>query len=336
MQATSDDDRTVAKADRRLFFAAVFAHGGARLLSKVASAPLERVKVCLQVNAFHGGTQIPIGALGKIPHSLHNIFFNQGFAALWRGSATHISGIALGAVTRLGVLKTSQMWTMPGGDHQYSGLDSYARRCLFLYLAGCAALLVAYPLDVTYTCLSADMASPRRFRGVVHFVQVTRQEHGILSLYRGLPLCMATAAPFILVATAAHDVLAPRFLRQMGQAPPVDHRTEPGGGELFWLAKRGAPAHLYPWNLLVGAASGFLAQSVTYPLDTLRRNWQHSCSGTADAMPRSLRECAKQIKERGGWRAFYAGYGVNAAKLVPEFVVLCGVYLKVNSSGSFV
>lgn len=325
------DQAAVAKADRRLFFAAAFAHGSARVLSKVASAPLERVKICLQVAPAPAVRQ----AYFQTPAALHGILASQGWRGLWRGSATHISAVCLGGLTRLGVLRTSQMWMMPGGGQQYEGFGAYARRCAYLYIAGVAALFVVYPLDVTYTCLAADQAQPRHYRGVVHFCRSTWREHGPIGLYRGLPLCLASAVPFILVSTAVHDVLAARFLQQMGQAPQVDHRAvQPG--DLFWLARHGAPSHLYPWNLLVGAAAGTVAQAATYPLDTVRRRWQHSCTNRRAQAPSSWMEVAKDIYAQRGWRGFYAGYGANLLKLAPELLVLCGVYLQINASGNFV
>lgn len=44
-----------AASDRRLFFSVLFAHGFARVLSKLASAPLERVKICAQVGLAYPG-----------------------------------------------------------------------------------------------------------------------------------------------------------------------------------------------------------------------------------------------------------------------------------------
>mmetsp|Transcript_99618 Transcript_99618/g.192365 ORF Transcript_99618/g.192365 Transcript_99618/m.192365 type:complete len:224 (-) Transcript_99618:6-677(-) len=223
---------------------------------------------------------------------------------------------------------------MPGGDWHYHGIGAYIRRCTFLYATGSAALLVAYPFDVAYTCLAADTSTQRRFRGTLHFVTHTYQTHGMLSLYRGLPLCLATAAPFVLVATAVHDFLAPVLLRRRGQAPCVGDPASSGDPE--WLLRDGAPVHLYPWNLWVGAVSGFAGQAVTYPLDTLRRRWQHTCTSQFKEHPATLRQCLVHIRSQGGYRVLYAGFSVNALKLLPELWVLGSVYLTLNASGSFV
>merc|ERR1712151_715975 len=146
------------------------------------------------------------------------------------------------------------MWTMPGGDRRYAGFEEFSRRCAFLYTAGAAAMVVAYPFDVAFTCLAADHAAPRRYRGIFHFYRCTMRDHGPLALYRGFPLCLSSALPFVIISTGVHDLLAPVLLRRMGQQPVVDPKaTQPG--DPFWLVRSGAPAHLYPWNLLVGAFS---------------------------------------------------------------------------------
>ena len=197
-------------AERRLFFAALFAHGSARVLSKVASAPIERVKVCLQVGSLPAG---PVYAPFQEPGSkqllhftqpFHDIVRMQGYRGLWRGCATHVTATCLGGVARLSALRTTQMWVMPGGDRHYQGFEGYIRRCSFLFMSGAGALALVYPLDVAYTCLAADSESRRRFRGIFHFFREAAREHGLLSLYRGLPLGLLTAFPFICIATGLH------------------------------------------------------------------------------------------------------------------------------------
>lgn len=329
------DQFSAASADRRRFFAALCAHGGARVLSKVASAPLERVKVCLQVSALPRSEVFAQGGKAGPLRVFTEIVYTQGARALWRGAGTHLCAAGLGGITRLGLLRTSQMWTMPGGDRRYKGLESYVRRCAFLYASGSAALVVAYPLDVAYTNLAADNGTPRNFRGFWHFVRTAAREHGLRSLYRGFPLCLATALPFVVVATGVHDGLAPHILHQQGRPPEVGHgAAQPG--DLFWLVRDGAPAHLYPWNLILGAVAGFAGQVVTYPLDTLRRKWQHTCVASRTEVPRTLQECAWSLYAAGGARAFYAGFGVNAFKLIPEVLVLSGAYLFINAAPIFV
>ena len=142
----------------------------------------------------------------------------QGYRGLWRGSATHVTATCLGGVARLSALRTTQMWVMPGGDRHYQGFEGYLRRCSFLFMSGAGALALVYPLDVAYTCLSADNASKRHFQGVFHFCRLAAREHGVLSLYRGLPLGLFTAFPFICIATGLHATWEQLILPEMVSA----------------------------------------------------------------------------------------------------------------------
>eukprot|EP00929_Paragymnodinium_shiwhaense_P079863 TRINITY_DN41630_c0_g1_i1.p1 TRINITY_DN41630_c0_g1~~TRINITY_DN41630_c0_g1_i1.p1 ORF type:complete len:353 (-),score=54.91 TRINITY_DN41630_c0_g1_i1:9-1004(-) len=323
------DDLAVAKADRRIFFATALAHGGARVLAKVGSAPLERLKICIQVDAAPGVHRQSFGGGLRLAQ---NVVAQQGVRAFWKGAPVHISGICLGTAARLSLLRYFQMWTMPGGGKQYQGVEAYARGCAFQYAAGATALVIAYPTDVAYTCLAADMApaaAKQRFRGSRDLWKFVVKEHGLPGLYRGLPLCLATALPFMVTATAAHDLLAPRLMKRLGQAPDVD----------AFAASHSVPPHLWPWNLLVGAAAGFLAQSATYPLDTVRRRWQFLLVAPEDKAkphPRRLRELAREMYQDRGLRGLYAGYTVNALKLIPELCVLCAAYWHINHASNFV
>ncbi|CAJ1417585.1 unnamed protein product [Effrenium voratum] len=263
-----------------------------------------------------------------------DVISSQGYRGLWRGAFTHCTASILGGIARLSALKTTQMWVMPGGNRHYQGFEGYLRRCSFLYVSGAGALMLVYPLDVAYTNLAADTGRQQQFRGAWHFLRETQRTRGILSLYRGLPLCLFTALPYICLATGLHDLLAPWLLKQMGHRPTVDHKSlQPG--DLFWLVRNAAPAHLYPWNLVVGAASGFVAQTVTYPLDTLRRRWQFVSAGPTLKDSASLTDCAKSMYAAGGIRRFYDGVALNSLKLVPELLVLSGVYFVINASGNF-
>lgn len=342
------DEASVAYADRRLFFGVLFAHGSARVLSKVASAPLERVKVCMQVAVWpaHGS---PWQEARNVPGILKQIRHEAGLRALWQGCGAHLLATCVGGAVRLSFLRTMrfQELAIPSGESNYCGVESYARRCMLLYGAGAAALAFAYPFDVAYTCLSADgakanMAKSRQFRGICHVLQYTVNTHGVTSLYRGFPLCLATAMPFVAIATGVHDLLAPQLMQRRGQQPLVDHKAMQ---EPFWLVRNGAPAHLYPWNLLVGMASGFAAQAITYPLDTLRRRWQLLCASkltAANPKQSFYKDCYQQVLKEGGGttlgalRVAYAGFGPNCLKLLVELNVLCGVYLMINASGNFI
>mmetsp|Transcript_22600 Transcript_22600/g.41627 ORF Transcript_22600/g.41627 Transcript_22600/m.41627 type:complete len:332 (+) Transcript_22600:82-1077(+) len=327
MHSQAEDDWLKGKRQRQLFFTSAGAHASALLLSKLASAPFERAKICLQVSQYTCAEGRSPMHLKKFVHEVH---LHQGWKALWRGTGAHISAITVGALARLSLLRTSQMWMMPGRDKPYSKMEAYTHRCGFLLAAGSVAVTISYPFDLAYTNLAADMSKRRRFKHMFVFFNHVRKQHGLLHIYRGLPLCLVSAFPFVAIATAVHDLAGPALLQDTPRPLKVEevqdlHRNLDG-----FVYK--PVMHHYPYNLILGAVAGLTAQSVTYPLDTWRRRWQYTCSEAAATAPRSVMETFRVLWVQGGWRAFYAGYWTNVAKLVPELSVLCGVYFAINAS----
>jgi len=313
------------KRHRQLFFTSAGAHASALLLSKLASAPLERAKICLQV-----------GSEGRPMHLkrfVREVYRNQGLPALWRGTGAHIGAISIGALVRLSVLRSSTMW-MPVRDIPYSTNEAYLLRCKFLLQSGIFAVAVSYPLDLAYTNLAADVkrkTEHRQFKNAFSFFRHVRTEHGSRHLYRGLPLCLVSAVPFVFIATGVHDLLAPSLLPDRLKGLQVDDAQDLYRNLDGFVYK--PVMHHYPYNLVLGSIAGLTAQAVTYPLDTWRRRWQYTCSQTSSSAPTSLMIVSRALWREGGWRAFYAGFGTNVAKLVPELCVLCGVYFAINASG---
>lgn len=74
-------------------------------------------------------------------------------------------------------------------------------------------------------------------------------------------------------------------------------------------------------SLLVGAASGLLAATACYPLDTVRRRMQ--MAGRAYA---GQRQALAAIWAAEGARGLYAGWGANAMKVVPQNAARLAAY----------
>jgi len=95
---------------------------------------------------------------------------------------------------------------------------------------------------------------------------------------------MLSVSPFIAINFATFDVLKQRF---------TNHSTVN--------------------VLLLGAASGLFAQSVCYPLDTVRRRQQMKGKHY-----NSMLDAFRRITREEGVRGLYRGMVPNAAKVVPN------------------
>uniref|UniRef100_A0A671T2V4 ADP/ATP translocase n=1 Tax=Sinocyclocheilus anshuiensis TaxID=1608454 RepID=A0A671T2V4_9TELE len=162
-------------ADAALSFAKDFLAGGvAAAISKTAVAPIERVKLLLQVQ--HASKQISADKQYK------------GFASFWRGNLANIiryfptqalnfafkdkyKQIFLG-----GVDKHTQFWRYFAGNLASGGA------------AGATSLCFVYPLDFARTRLAADVGkagSSREFNGLADCLAKIFRSDGLRGLYQG-------------------------------------------------------------------------------------------------------------------------------------------------------
>jgi solute carrier family 25 phosphate transporter 23/24/25/41 len=71
------------------------------------------------------------------------------------------------------------------------------------------------------------------------------------------------------------------------------------------------------WQLVAGAASGLLAQTVTYPGDTVRRRMQSNGAGGAPRVYTNSLHCARLMWEKEGVAGFFKGAWSNTLRAVP-------------------
>lgn len=82
-------------------------------------------------------------------------------------------------------------------------------------------------------------------------------------------------------------------------------------------------------RLICGGLAGGIAQTVTYPLDVLRRRLQSS--GLLGFNYTGLGDALRRIYREEGWRSFYRGLLPNYLKMVPAISVSFVVYEWVQS-----
>mmetsp|Transcript_14382 Transcript_14382/g.36673 ORF Transcript_14382/g.36673 Transcript_14382/m.36673 type:complete len:100 (+) Transcript_14382:298-597(+) len=76
-------------------------------------------------------------------------------------------------------------------------------------------------------------------------------------------------------------------------------------------------------HLLLGALSIIVAQTVCYPLDTVRRRMQMR---QALELYRNSFDCAKQMILKEGFRSLYSGMIVNILKVAPTNAIRFAIF----------
>lgn len=86
-------------------------------------------------------------------------------------------------------------------------------------------------------------------------------------------------------------------------------------------------------KLWAGALAGGLSQTITYPLDLLRRRMQVASLPNYPTPYRNTWHCVKSILATEGYRGFYKGMIANYLKIVPANAVSFVVYEFVKGKG---
>lgn len=93
----------------------------------------------------------------------------------------------------------------------------------------------------------------------------------------------------------------------------------------YELMKRATPDGVL-WQLLNGAMSGLLAQTFTYPGDTVRRRMQNNGAGGAARTYKNSWHCTTEIFYKEGMRGFFKGAWTNTVRAVPGAAVQFAAY----------
>jgi len=270
-------------------FAKDFLAGGiAAAISKTAVAPIERVKLLLQVQA--ASKQIAADQQYKgMVDCFVRIPKEQGFAAYWRGNLANViryfptqalnfafkdkyKQIFLG-----GVDKKTQFWRFFAGNLASGGA------------AGATSLCFVYPLDFARTRLGADVgkgAGQREFNGLGDCLVKIFKADGISGLYRGF----AVSVQGIIIYRAA-------FFGLYDTAKGMTGKTN-----IFvsWMIAQ-----------CVTTVSGI----ISYPFDTVRRRlMMQSGRKGGEVMYKGTLDCWKKIAKNEGTGAFFKGAFSNVLR----------------------
>lgn len=281
-----------ANEERVISFLKDFAAGGvAAGISKTIVAPIERVKLLLQVQ--HASKQITkemqykgiVDAFVRIPQE-------QGLRSFWRGNLANVIRYfptqALNfafkdkykQVFLAGVDKKKQFWRFFAGNLASGGA------------AGATSLCFVYPLDFARTRLAADIGkgpADREFTGLVNCLTKTFKSDGIMGLYRGFNISVQG----IIIYRASYFGL---FDTCKGMLP--DPKNTPLIVS-FIIAQ------------IVTTASGI----TSYPFDTVRRRlMMQSGRKGKEIMYTGTIDCWKKIFKNEGGKAFFKGAFSNVLR----------------------
>jgi len=271
------------------------AGGISAAVSKTVVAPLERVKILLQIQ--DASKHIPKDQQYKgMIDCFARVNKEQGFLSFWRGNVVNVVRYFPTQALNFAFKDTYKKMFMDGLDKKKDFWKFFAGNLAAGGAAGATSLLIVYPLDFARTRLGADVgkaAADREFKGLFDCIAKSYKADGIVrGLYPGFISSVQGIIIYRAIYFGAYDTA-----KEM-----VDN---PSFGTKFAIAQSVAAVSV----------------SIAYPFDTVRRRLM-MMSGEGEKMYKGTADCWKKIAKDEGMAAFYKGNFTNVVRSIGCALVL--------------
>ncbi|VVB11482.1 unnamed protein product [Arabis nemorensis] len=289
-----------------LFAKELIAGGVTGGIAKTAVAPLERIKILFQTRRDEFKRIGLIGSINKIGRT-------EGLMGFYRGNGASVARIVPYAALHYMAYEEYRRWIIVGFPDTTRGplLDLVAGS-----FAGGTAVLFTYPLDLVRTKLAYQVVGSTKaqtkviipleqivYRGIGDCFSRTYRESGFRGLYRGVAPSMYGIFPYA--------GLKFYFYEEMKRHVPAEHKND------------------ISLKLVCGSVAGLLGQTVTYPLDVVRRQMQVerlSAAVKEETRRRGTMQTLFKIAREEGWKQLFSGLSINYLKVVPSVAIGFTVY----------
>ncbi|KIJ13130.1 hypothetical protein PAXINDRAFT_170717 [Paxillus involutus ATCC 200175] len=284
------------------------AGGLAGCVAKTAVAPLDRVKILFQ--ASNPEFQKYAGSWTGAYRAGLAIYRDAGARGLLQGHSATLLRIFPYAAIKFMAYDQWRALLIPTRDH-----ETNLRRFAAGALAGMTSVTFTYPLELVRVRMAfhsriADKGGrPSFLRAMSHIYHesampgpsmatTTSTKHiferlPILKFYRGFTVTMVGMVPYAGTAFLTWDFLRAYFY-------PDDNSKRPNVAA----------------NLGIGAVSGTLSQTVSYPFEVVRRRMQVGGLTRPDRWL-GWGETVRTVYASGGWRGFFVGLSIGYLKIIP-------------------
>ncbi|XP_030525415.1 mitochondrial carrier protein CoAc1-like [Rhodamnia argentea] len=272
----------------------LIAGGAAGAFAKTAVAPLERIKILLQIRT-EGFRSI------GVYESFKKILRHEGVQGLYKGNGASVIRVVPYAALQYMTYEQYRGWILDNCPSLGTGpfIDLLAGSA-----SGGTAVLCTYPLDLARTKLAYQVmdsyssenphSHPRHPR-LRHIFRNVYREGGVRAFYRGIGPTLVGILPYAGLKYYIYEELKLKI--------PEDRQDS------------------IVMRLSCGALAGLVGQTFTYPLDVVRRQMQAETAELGNARFKNTIEGLSNIVRNQGWRQLYAGLSINYIKVVPSVAI---------------
>lgn len=281
-------------------------------VSRTAVAPLERLKILLQVQNPHS-----IKYNGTV-QGLKYIWQTEGIRGLFKGNGTNCARIVPNSAVKFFSYEQASKGILWLYRQQSGNVDAELTPVLRLGAGACAGIIAmsaTYPMDMVRGRLTVQTAnSPQQYRGIYHALTTVFREEGARALYKGWLPSVIGVIPYVGLNFAVYESLKDWLVKENPFGLVQDNELS------------------VTTRLACGAAAGTVGQTVAYPLDVVRRRMQMvgwkdaSTVVTGDGKKIALEytgmvDAFRKTVRYEGFRALYKGLVPNSVKVVPSISI---------------
>ncbi|XP_065830281.1 calcium-binding mitochondrial carrier protein SCaMC-2-like [Oscarella lobularis] len=276
-----------------LWWKQLVAGAGAGAVSRTSTAPLDRLKILLQVQGGSGGQRLGIWS------GFTQMIQEGGYRSLWRGNGVNVVKIAPETAMKFFAYEQIKKLFRENSSTDLRVSERFAAGSL----AGVVSQTAIYPMEVLKTRLA--LRKTGQYKGIADAARSILQTEGIRSFYRGLLPNLLGVIPYAGVDLTIYETLKNRWV----------HRHS--------ASDRPSVTVL----LLCGAISCTCGQLASYPLALVRTRLQAQTNTLrGGAKGQGMVALFQNILATEGPVGLYRGIGPNFIKVVPAVSISYVVY----------
>ncbi|KAK3042465.1 hypothetical protein RJ639_000189 [Escallonia herrerae] len=276
----------------------LIAGGVAGAASRTATAPLDRLKVVLQVQTTRA----------HILPAVKNIWKEGGFLGFFRGNGLNVVKVAPESAIKFYTYEMLKNFIADALGEEKGDIGT-AGRLLAGGMAGAVAQTAIYPMDLVKTRLQTCVCEGGKIPSIGKLSKDILVQEGPRAFYRGLVPSLLGIIPYAGIDLAAYEAL-----KDMSRTYILQD-SEPGP-----LVQLGC-----------GTISGALGATCVYPLQVIRTRIQAQRSN-ASAAYSGMSDVFRRTLQHEGFRGFYKGIFPNLLKVVPAASITYLVYESMKKS----
>jgi len=241
--------------------------GIAGSIAKTLVAPIDRCKILLQVHSVH------YEGYG-IFESFVRIVQQEGFLSLYKGNGAQMLRIFPYAAMQFTSYEfykrlNKKFFTKEKSERIINNLVCGS-------MAGITAVTFTYPLDVIRSRLAFQFKGENIYSGIIDSIRkIYAEKYSITSFYRGYLITVLGMIPYAGLSFTSYErikifMLKNKYSVLTAESEYVAHRDD------FHLETVSSKYYdlTVPGKLICGGITAVVAQTITYPLDVVRRHMQ--------------------------------------------------------------